>query len=311
MRARRRGRSASGRAPCSRRIRHRRTRRAPRPRAGRRESRGWRRAGRRAARDSRPADRPRRRPGPAAGRRAARTAGSRRRRPASPRASPGRRRRTRRRARPRSVARAAAAVARAGRTGRARTAARGGPAGRDRSCSPTIVGRALEPAFELGHLGRLHQTEMARRQLEPRIARQAGQHRLRETVVAGAPQQRLVLGAGDPVEARTPAISTSSRWRVKPSTSAAAEAAMPRASTTRITGRSSRLARSAVEPWPSPAPSNRPITPSPSTRSTPSATRSASAGERLDAHRPAVEIERRPAGRAAHGTSDRCSRGRP
>ena len=42
---------------------------------------------------------------------------------------------------------------------------------------------------------------------------------------------------------------------------------MPRASTTRITGRSNRLARSAVEPWLSAAPSNSPITPSPRTRS--------------------------------------------
>ncbi len=61
-------------------------------------------------------------------------------------------------------------------------------------------GRAVEPGLELGHLGGGHQTEVARRQLEAEIARQAGQHRLREAVVAGAPEQRRVLGAGDPIE---------------------------------------------------------------------------------------------------------------
>ena len=64
-----------------------------------------------------------------------------------------------------------------------------------------------------------------------------------------------------------PAISTSGRKRAKPETSAAIDWPCRAASTTRITGRPSVAARSAVEPCPSAAPSKRPMTPSTSSRS--------------------------------------------
>ena len=139
---------------------------------------------------------------------------------------------------------------------------------------------------------------MALRHLEPGIGRAgsrapAGRSGRRRPAAAAAAWRSLATRLKT-----TPATSTSSRWRVKPSTSAAAEAPMPRASTTRITGRSNRLARSAVEPWPSAAPSNSPITPSPSTRSAPAHDRIAQAGQGLEAHRPAVQIEAGPAGGA-------------
>jgi hypothetical protein len=52
---------------------------------------------------------------------------------------------------------------------------------------------------------------------------------------------------------------------------------MPLASTTRTTGQPVRRATSAVEPLPSEAPSNRPMTPSPITSSAPAPARAAKA----------------------------------
>ena len=71
----------------------------------------------------------------------------------------------------------------------------------------------------------------------------------------------------------TPDTVTSARKVAKPCTVAAALCACAPASTTRITGRPSNAAVSAVEPVAFPgavcAPSNRPMTPSPMTISAP------------------------------------------
>ena len=109
----------------------------------------------------------------------------------------------------------------------------------------------------------------------------------------------------------TPTTSTSSRWRRKPSIRAATEAPMPVTSTTSSTGRPNRAAMSAVAPVPSAAPSNRPMTPSPSRRSQPRPLSSSRPGQRLEAHRPGVDVVGRRGRWRRRGRPGRYSPGRP
>ena len=101
----------------------------------------------------------------------------------------------------------------------------------------------------------------------------------------------------DPTRLRTtPATRTAGSNPAKPATSAATEPDMALASTTSTTGASSRRATSAVDDGvPSDDPSNRPITPSTTSRSAPAAARAASGDDGVGAAQPGVEVAGRPA----------------
>ena len=175
-------------------------------------------------------------------------------------------------------------------------AARGAAAARGRDARRPCRRRASRQPLELGQLAGLDQAEVALGQLESRARRQAAQHRLGEAVVAGAAQQRRVTLAGDPVEDDAGDLDVVAmagealdQRRGRGAHAGARRPPEPPAGRAGSRGRrSSRV--------PSAAPSNSPITPSPSTRSTP-----------LDQpHRRA-----RPGSRSASPRLSRLRHGRP
>ena len=96
--------------------------------------------------------------------------------------------------------------------------------------------------------------------------------------VAAQAAPRMAAWRALPTRLKTaPATWTSVRWPAKPCSTAAAEAACPRTSTTRTTGQPVAAARSAVEPLSRVAPSKSPMTPSHTRISAPSPRRRATA----------------------------------
>ena len=153
------------------------------------------------------------------------------------------------------------------------------------------VRRLFEEVFERIMLAGRDQTQMAVGQGEGGQARQGAQNR-------DAERRQRPCGAGlrgggcRPGSGSRRRHRTSVRKLAKPWTSAAADWACDFTSSTSTTGQPVRAARSAVEPVPSAAPSNRPMTPSTISRS---ALSSASPARVSGAHRPGVQVEAGPA----------------